>query len=374
MPGSVSKKITKKNKWRKYQSQDKGLRKVNLGVAALTLLISLILLGKLISAVANLGQPYSPDQGVKSDKKYSWDGTQTLNLVVKSKNIYTLSFNPVEQSVVVIKIPDETYVDVPFNFGRWPVRSLYKLGQDDSVPMGALLLEKTMSSVFGVPIEGYLLLSTKLADKPFEDVVEQIRQNPWEALSLIRTSKTDLSLPELVRLVGGLRGVRSDKVKVVDLAQSQITQWNLLPDSSRVLGIQQVRLDQFVQDKFEDSKLRDSGLTIGIVNATDHPGLAENAARMVTNMGGRVIYTTSAETRVSSTLVLGKPSYTTTRLVQVFNAGCLGQSSGLLSKLGLTGGAKKCSFDDPSLDLSRSDVVVVLGEDYYTSFNQKPQN
>lgn len=350
MPRSVSRK--------KYQKRySRPQHKASLGIMALGLVLSLILLGKLISVVLNLGQPFAPDKGFTPAKKYSWNGQSTVNIVVKSANIYTLSFNPVEKSVVVIKMPDETYVDVPFNFGRWPVRSLYRLGQDEKLPMGAYLLKETMSSVFGVPIAGYILFSGNFATLPLDTVIEKIHQSPLSALALVRESKTDLSLPEFLQFVWQIKGVRSDRVKVVDLGQSKITQWALLPDSSRVLGIEQIRLDQFVQNQFEDNRLRDGGVTIGIFNATEHPGLAEKAARIVTNMGGRVIFTSTSQTLSSKSLVLGKNSYTLTRLSEIFAPDCI---------------SKNCLAQNANQELSRADVNVILGEDYYLGTNKKP--
>ena len=130
-----------------------------------------------------------------------------------------------------------------------------------------------------------------------------------------------------------------------------------------------LRLDQFIQSRFEDSKLKDEGLGIGILNATDHPGLAEKAARVVTNIGGRVILTGNLEERQHNSFVLGKDGYTQTRLSQVFAPACI-QTSWPLG-LFRSGG---CFLQSDSFNFSRAEVTIVLGEDYFLRYNSTKGN
>ena len=107
------------------------------GVAALAFLLCIILFSK-IGNLFGSGDP--------SSKNYTWDGNSTLNLVVKSDQIYVASYNPTESSFTLMKVPDETYAEVPLGFGRWPVRSVYDLGQAENPPMGPrLLIQKSIS-------------------------------------------------------------------------------------------------------------------------------------------------------------------------------------------------------------------------------------
>ncbi|KKR81274.1 MAG: hypothetical protein UU73_C0003G0162 [Candidatus Daviesbacteria bacterium GW2011_GWA1_41_61] len=358
MSGSVSKKSKKKAGWKKYQLQTKTRHKINLGLYVLLLIVGLVVLGKLITFTTGLTKPYSPDLE-ETGKNYNWNGNSTLNLVVKSQELFVLSFNPASKTMVAIKIPEDTYLDLPFNFGRWPARSIYDLGQAEKPPLGAALLKATITTSFDLPVDGYVVTSGNFADLSTEEVLEKLRKEPLGGFNLLRQSRSDLSFWEMMQLLLKVRGVRGDKVKITDLGQSPITKSLLLADGSRVLGIDSLRLDQFLSDQIHDSLMEESDLTIGIFNATDHPQLAEKAARMVTNMGGRVIFTANASLRRQDSLVSGPASYTTTRLAQVFAPYCLKDPCAN-------------SEGDPVLSSSRAEANVVLGEDFFLKTVQRP--
>ena len=368
----MSKPVTKKNSQKRIGwRRQRGHRQIGLGLFVLSCLVFLILWGKSLNFIKDLGKPHAPDSYSFAQSVSRWDGTRTINLVIKSKGVSVLSYNPATSSVTILDVPDETYLNLPFNFGRWPTRSVYDLGQVEKPPIGAKLLEETIASVFGISIDGYLIFSGKSAEVPASELIEGIRHNPFSGIGLLTGSKTDLDTMELTRLWWGLKGIRSDKVKTIDLEQSPITESALLGDGSRALGIDQLKLDQIIQDRFTDTKLRDEGSTIGIFNATDYPGLAEKAARIVTNMGGRVIFTSNNRVPFQKTVILGKPSYTTFRLGEIFGTNC-STGSGLakiLSPVGLADKEEICTQYQPERDFSRADVTVILGADYFLRYS-----
>ncbi|KKS69011.1 hypothetical protein A3A14_00675 [Candidatus Daviesbacteria bacterium RIFCSPLOWO2_01_FULL_43_38] len=353
MPRSALKKVTHS---KRKLSRPRRPSRTKLGVAVLAFLLGLILFSK-------IGGLFGSGEDI-SFKNYIWNGNSTLNLVVKSDNIYVASYNPQDSSFTILKVPDETYASVPLGFGRWPMRSVYDLGQAEKPLIGARLLKDTTGMLFGVPVDGYILTSGN-----FGTMAENARKNPFSIIGAIRESKTDLNIVESIRFWWGVKGVRFDRFKSADLENSDLTSWALLPDGSRGLELDGLRLDQFIQSRFEDSKLKDEGLGIGILNATDHPGLAEKAARVVTNIGGRVILTGNLEERQHNSFVLGKDGYTQTRLSQVFAPACI-QTSWPLG-LFRSGG---CFLQSDSFNFSRAEVTIVLGEDYFLRYNSTKGN
>lgn len=325
---------------------------MKVALLVLGLIASLIFMGRIVAFVKSLAAPIQGKEVVTILKKqYQWDGQSTINLVIRGQEVFALSYSPTAEEITILKIPDDTYLDVPLGFGAWPTRSVYELGQTDSRTTGPQLLRQTLQLTLGVPMDGYLSLAGSLADKPFDQVVKEIRKNPFQTVSLMRQSSTDLSLWEFSRLLWQWWGIRNDQIRVVDLGQSQITQSILLPDSSRALGIDRVRLDQLIQIQFEDQRLNYEGLNIGIYNATDHSGLADRSSRIITNMGGRVVFTANSPQKLEKSIVLGQDSYTKTRLSQVFAPDCLNP--------------KKCPALLPNLDVdtTRADVILFIGED-----------
>lgn len=325
----------------------KNQAQIVLGLVTLGLLISLILLGKILDGVGVFLRPFSPE--TPSERRYSWDGQGALNVVVKADQVYVLSLNLPQNQAVILKIPDNTHVSLPFGFGKWATGSIYQLGQSETPRIGARLLKEAIGEALGVPVDGYIILHGSKLETPFEKTVLELRQNPLLALSFLGQIKTDLSLWEYWQMIWGLRGIRFDKIKTLDLGQSSLTLWSLLADGSRVLTFDQQRLDQFVQKYFENSKVKDEGLNIGIYNSTNHLGLAEKASRVVTNLGGRVTFTANLSQALKTTYVLGKNSYTLTLLSKIF--------------------VPKESSKPSDLDLSRAEINLFLGEDWFLRYN-----
>lgn len=353
MPKSALKKrVTRRRKIRRLGKPTRA----NWGIAALAFLVLVILFGKIGGLLGSSASDIS-------SKKYSWNGSSTINMVVKSDHIYVASFNPSDSSLTLLKVPDETYVDVPLGFGRWPIRSVYDLGQAESPPIGARLLKEAVSTSFGVPVDGYLIIPGD-----FEKIVEGVRKNPFSVITLIRKGQTDLNFAETFRFWWGIRGVRFDNLTVSDIGGTSFTSWVLLPDGSRVLRLDRLPLDQYIQSQFEDSEIQAAGLSVGVYNATDHPGLADQAARVIANMGGRVVFTANAGETLEKSTVSGDPSYTLTRMAQVFAPSCLPISGW---PFGLFKSKAGCTISSSSIDTQRADIIVAVGEDYFARYNSR---
>ncbi len=341
---------------------------LKLGILALVSLLALILISKLLGAATSLNSPLSP----QSSGHFSWDGNSQLDMIVQADSLYLFSYNPGSQVINLIKIPDEAYLNLPLSFGSWQASSVYQLGQSENPPIGASLLEKTMTLVFGLPVGHYLILPEKMRVDPLDKTLENLRQSPLSALSFLSGAQTDLSPLEYGKLWWGLRDVRPDKITVTDLMHGTITSWLLLSDGSRVLQINPDELDQFVRDNLIDNKLKDEGLTIGVFNATEHPGLAEQAARLISNSGGRVIFTTNFPMQLSTSAVFGSSgTYTGNKLAQIFAPRCIqNELKFSLRNNSLFGSKVDCSAILPGVESSRADINVVVGEDFYSEFNR----
>lgn len=340
---------------------------ITLGVAALFFLIALILVGKLFGFLGSINQPYSKD----SQKISTWDGNSPLNLVVKMDEIYLLSYQPNNKSLTIIKFPGEIYIDIPYNFGKWPIRSIYDLGQAEKPPMGSRLIKDSTGSLFNLAVDGYIIINDSSTN--FPNLIDSERKNLLPGVGLLSKSQTDLNLLEFLKIWWAIKGVRADKLKIIDLEKSDLTKWLLLPDGSRVITLDQVKLDQFEEGRFEDANIKDEGLSIGILNATDDPGLAEKAAKLITNLGGRVIFTSNAPLRVESSTIVAKKSYTTKYISKIMRLSCaLPKNASFWQKISIFGWneQKLCSTDNNSLDLYKSDITIILGEDSFLRYKK----
>lgn len=376
---SAPKKSPKRNKggWKSRQSEGKMSKQVRLGVTVLVFLVTLIFVGKTIDFLGSLNRPYAPD-GAGSQRQGSWDNREVLNLVIKSNDVHLLSLDPRENSLSLFRIPPDAYINVPFGFGSWRMGSIYGLGQGETPPIGANLLTAGVSSSLGVPIDGYLVFPEGSEEK-MENLIAGIKQNPLTLLSVLREGRTDLSLKEYWDFWWALKRIRSDKIETLDLGKTGIVVDKTLADGSRVYTLDQYKLDVLIQKQLEDLNLREEGLSVGIFNATGHPGLAEKASRVIANMGGRVIFTTNLDTKLDNSFVVeqhqekGKSSYTNLRLAKVFSSALCTKKTGgsIFDVLKAKDDALKCSAENLNLSPNTADVNILLGEDYFLRYNRR---
>lgn len=331
---------------------------------ALGILFSLLILAKLLGFLTSLNKPISPDLG---QKNHQWDGKSAISVAVTSledpSQVSVVSYYPKEEKTVVLNLSDQTYIDLPKGYGNWRLGSIYQLGQEESPAIGGQLLKMSLSKLLGLPIEG-VILTKGIKDQP-EDLVKD-KKNPISLFMFISNIKTDLTPLEVFRFSKALADVRADKVISLDLESSDITESKLLADSSRVLGVDTIKLDLFVREKMSDSSLLEEGYPVAIYNATEYQGIAQEASRVVTNLGGNVVMITNTDSfqeKSSVVLVCNSDlcpdkgdkdrfldSATYKKLVASFAANCT---------------KKRCETQDPKVLASRAQINIILGKDFF---------
>lgn len=351
-------------KQKKQITSVKSTKQLKLAFLALGILILFIILAKVVSFLIGLNQPISGD--LKTEREYSWDGKTSFNIAIvtakeDSSEISVLNYHPSLEKAVVLHIPDKTYLDLPKGYGLWKVGSIYKLGQEESKPVGAQLLKLSLSKLLGLPIDGIIIDQSKEL-KNTESLINEWRKNSLYMASFIYSSKTDLTPIEAFRLLGVVTKVREDKFVSLDFERSSVTESKLLPDSSRVLGIDNVKLDTFIRENMSDTSIIDEGSSIAIYNATSRPGLAQDVARVITNLGGDVVTIQTSEKLSAVTLVTTAPDFdkenslTYKRVTEVYAPRCL---------------EKECATDDRKVTSSRAQINIILGEDYYQTWYKR---
>lgn len=338
---------------------------ITLAVLALIVLLFLLLLGQIVTFFTNYTLPLKADYGgfVRS----SWNGKSAVNVVVASTegdkpSINILSYDPQEKRVTILSVSDQIYMDLPKGYGSWRVSSVYNLGQEENPPKGAALLKLSISKLVGLPIDGIIIKKGDDQTK-FSDKIYSFRKNPLSILSFLKGAHSDLTLAESVRIFWDVSKIREDQIQVLDLAQSTITESRLLADSTRVLGVDTIQMDIFIRNKMADSVIFDEGVSVTVLNATSHPGMAQDASRIITNMGANVVSVSTTETNQESSQVIFKreseenvDSLTYDRLRSFFAPKCM---------------KSECLNGDPKVKTARSQIVVVLGEDYYLRYYGK---
>lgn len=345
---------------KKRPSAQPTLKRNNIKIAlvSLVLLIIFLLLGKTILFLISIQKPLTPS--LHAGKEYTWDDTSTLNVVLaevdgdKTSTLDILHFDPTQQQVVLLRIPPLTYIDAPHGYGWWIAESIFGLGQESNKKQGTTLLEDSMSTLLGLPIDGTIFIP-KGSD--VDTWFNNARANKISFLTTIPKVQSDMTPLELNDLFSKLGSVRSDNIMDLDLEQSSITQSKLLPDSSRVLGVDMVKLDLFIRNNLADSTFLQEGESVAVFNATSHPGLTKDVVRMITNLGGTVTMINNTDKPSAKSYIYASDSHrsiTELRLTALLAPSCL---------------KVRCSTTDDRVLNSRSDIAIVLGDDYYNYWN-----
>jgi len=348
--------------WKTDQKAKKTEKNLKLAVIALLILGLLLIFGRVFQFFSEFQKPFYSLNTQK--RSVSWDGESVINLLIAKaegdgnlRSMNFVSLNPTEEKMSILKLSEEIYVDVPRNFGSWKLGSVYKLGQENKPPMGEDLVKMSVSKMLALPVDGIIEVNTK-GDLDVESLVMEWKKNMFSGFGFLTNVKTDLSLKETTDFVFKATKVRQDNITNVDFFKTSITQSELLPDSSRVLGVDAVKLDSLMKQSLVDSNIANEDLTVAIFNGTDHAGLTAEAVRMIGNLGARVtIITNTAEKFVKSGVYINPEegsetvnSRTYKRLAEVFAPKCLKET---------------CTTADAEVATSRASINIVLGEEYY---------
>lgn len=316
--------------------------------------MGIVVLAWMINFIQGLFEPYSlPKVQASANnnfsaayrKDYLWDGKFNINLAVRTRTVSLLNYNPWEETITVIDIPDETFLEIPPDLGKWQLRALHELGELGGLG-GGLLLKSALTSFFGVPLDGFLDFGNSEVISANE-VVESLRKNIFSGYDLLSGIKTDLSMWELIRLKKGISSVRFDKIRKLDLRKLDVLQKEVLADGTPVFTADLQVLDSVLSD-LKDPSFVSEHKTIAILNATDKGQLAQKWARLVTNLGGNVIILGNADERLQKTKIWGEQSQTYTRLRQIFAPD------------------DKIGPSEKNMASTRAQITILLGEDAVT--------
>jgi len=316
--------------WKDVQSAVKVKRKTKLALLVLGLVTTLLILGQLIRFTQIL---------FRTERNHIWNGEFNLNLVVRAKSISVFSYNPQDKKVVILDIPLETYIEVPHGFGKWQLRAIYDLGQQEGG--GGVLLKDSLANFLGLPIDGFLDFEGPFKESSAGELLDILRINPVSGFRELSQIHSNLSLWELIRLKLALLQVRFDKIEKRAILDLGVLEQDKLADGTPIFLSDPVKIDSALSS-FAEPKLLKEHQSIAIFNATNHPQLAQKAARIIQNIGGNVIITGNSDQTLKHCQVFGEQSKTLKRLLQIFN----------------------CDRIDPGKD-SRAQINLFLGEDFY---------
>lgn len=267
-----------------------------------------------------------------------------MNVVLPCQPFVVFSFSSPSPTLTKITTPGETQIEVIHGYGQYKLEAIPKLEELEKRKLLAESLEYSLK----IPIDGFITLDDCQAG-------ERIDTKKFFRKVLIKAffgeGETNLASWDIFRLFLAIRSVAPSQVKDFDLEAFGVLEKVTLPDGSQVFKIQLQKFWLKAKDLLIEERARKEGLSVEILNAAGEPGLAEDASKILLNVGLEVVGIGNSPEEKDECLVEGtsqsKRSYTAGRLVKIFD----------------------CQF--VSKKPEKADLTLVLGKDYWRRINQR---
>jgi len=224
---------------------------------------------------------------VVSQSKF--DGSNRFTISVSNdKNLEVVSFSPNKHSISILKLDKD---------------------------IKNLKVERFLK----IPIDGFVRGSFLKTDKDVASLMSSVFFG-------FKDIKTNLNFVDILRLILASRTTPANNLLVYNITSS----------------MEEQKVDKIVTELFSDDEIERENQTVEIINTTSVTGLGGRLARLITNMGGKVVQVSTENNSQKNSYVLynGKKTYTVEKLNKVL-------------------GFKTTQIEKQSI----ADIRVVLGED-----------
>jgi len=188
-------------------------------------------------------------------KKSSLRGLARVSFVLADSASQVILFSFQDQEGLIVNLKAKDAVQLPRGFGEYELDKVYPLGELEG--RGGQLLKETIEYHLQVPIFGFFYDGSGFTYEPqslkkfFSEIFKR---------AITKKTKSDLATIDLILLLLRTRRLGEQEIKIRDTVDSLI-----------------------------DRQLRGEGYSLEVLNATDHPGLAQQALSLLEKSGARVV-------------------------------------------------------------------------------------
>ena len=238
-----------------------------------------------------------------------WKSSGKTFLVIGKENgeVVVSVFDPGLEKITNIIIPRNTEVEVARQLGRWKIRSVRELGENEDLE-GKLLAE-TVVKHFKFPVAAW-------ADAPALGFAE------GDFLGIIKASllpyKSNLGIGDRLKL-----GIFSIRIKNLKRESIAFSEENILKKVTLIGGeegyVLAGRLPNYIIALFSNPNITDNGATVTILDATETPNIAEEMGEVIEVMGVKLASIKKEEVDASDCEIKGKNKELLEEIARVFS-------------------------------------------------------
>ncbi len=255
---------------------------------------------------------------MNQQKKSAWDGESRVGVVLfvnkgESQELMLVSYEP-DGEAVWMYLPQDMQVGVSRGYGKYPVRSLWNLAEQEN---DRRLLTESITLLIGVPFEWWVNIDQ---DRLSCDVMN------WDCIkSALIYGRNHLHLStnmvwwDRVKLLWKMKSLDVGDVVNLDLTRAGRSKSEVEVDGKEVL----VYLDEYTGSRLVDRRIRNEALSVRVVNTLAVNGLGGAVERIIVGMGGRVVSVESIQADIGKCLVKGNEemlqSLTAKKMINLWN-------------------------------------------------------
>lgn len=292
-------------------------------------------------------------------RESKWDGKSRYTFVVNANPIFVVSLEPRSKKGVILPVPSNAFLSVPFGYEEYPAFSVYKLGELDKRKGGGRLLSASIENTFGISVNGYVSFSSQPVNYAInQDNIQKLKKDYFSSVSIFQylkqviffktIGKTDIPLIDYMKLWLAIRNLRNDKISLISFYETNAFEEKTLPDGTLVQMPDYDLVDLVVSDNFQDRIIRSENISIIVENASGKEKLAAQFSKIIKNLGGNIIQKSTFPSiqRYNCLVIVSseklKKSIIVERLVRDYH----------------------CNISNKLSDNVSSDIQIILGENF----------
>jgi hypothetical protein len=206
-----------------------------------------------------------------------WNKNEKLNLLVRNKDSFSVVvLDPLLDEVYIMKVPENTEIDVAGDLGRWKVRSLWDLGKQENLE--GKLAARTMIMGLGLPVYAWA------DEEAFGLMSSGLRSS---IIALFSSYKTNLSFGDKVQILLFSSKVKNTKRAEYDLGETGLLEKNTLSDGTQGYEVSKTP-PQNILAIFSEPYFSQGAVRVSIKDVNDNPDSTKKVGRVLEVLGGKL--------------------------------------------------------------------------------------
>lgn len=239
-----------------------------------------------------------------------WNGKEKVSLGINREDgeVLVASFDPSNDEITTILIPENTQVQVARQLGTWKIGSVWQLGKNEK--LGGQLLAETITKNFRFPVFLW-------AD---ENSSAFTTGSFWPTIkAVVNPGKTNIGLGDRLRIALFTLSVKNTNRINFNLKESSCLRKTKLLDGEEGFMISG-SIPEKITTVFSEESISSQNLKAIIKDYTQKPGIPERVGEIVEVLGIKVATIKKEETKNIDCLVTARQDYIREKTARLF--GC----------------------------------------------------